>query len=272
MKKINPIKSLLIYLSLGLCLTACEEDNTDPDNPDPDNPAQAGCQLTKVMEEGDDEYGEVAYNAQGYSTKLITKEPGSNATDEYTLFTYNTNNQLVKMENYDDGLLDDDYATFEYTDNLLTTINNYDGSTLESVTTLKYVTDKRVIEYSSDEEGDAYKTTYTYDSKGNVTKEEYFNSNALTSSITYENYDDKHTPYSVLKGVPNVITGNLSQNNAGKMTYSYDSDGDGVIQPGESSDVTTYTYEYNSDGYPTKITETDVDGDTDVTALTYQCE
>lgn len=270
MKKLNPIKSLFLYLSLGLCLAACDEDNPDPD---PDNPAQTGCQLTKVVEEGDDEYGEVEYNTQGYITKLITKETGSNAADEYTLFTYNTNNQLVKWENYDDGQLDDDYATLGFTNNLLTTINNYDGSTISSVTTLKYDADKRVIEASNDGEVDGivFKTTYTYDSKGNVTKEEYFNNDVLTSTYTYENYDDKHTPYSAIKGVPGILLEDLSQNNPGKMTESYDSNGDGVLQPDEQSDVTTYIYKYNSDGLPTEVTETDQSG-IEVMTFAYTCK
>lgn len=271
-KKITP-GFLFLYLAFGLlCLAACDKSEDDG-TPDPDNPAQTACQLTKVAEEGDDEYGEVEYNTQGYATKLLSKESGSNAVDEYTLLTYNTNNQLVKWEDYEAGQLDDDYSTLEYTNSLLTTVNNYDGSIISSVTTLKYNTDKRLIEYSIDEREEiVFKSTYAYDSKGNVTNEENFYNDVLTSATTYENYDDKHTPYAAVKGVPGILFDDLSQNNPGKKTYAYDSNGDGVLQPGESSEVTTYAYEYNSDGFPTEITETEDDGDTEIIMFTYACQ
>lgn len=64
-----------------------------------------------------------------------------------------------------------------------------------------------------------------------------------------------------------------SKNNPGQVTEYYFSNGngDGVVdsQPNETY-VTTYTYKYNGDGFPTEVTEEEGDGD--LTTLTYDCK
>jgi YD repeat-containing protein len=260
MKRIITPKALLLNLLLTLCLTACNDD----DEPNPDNDGQGACRLTKEMFD-DDYYDEFEYNAQGYITKATEKEVGSNEVDYYSLFIYNANNQLTKLESYEEGQLED-YVTFEYTNNLATTAKYYNGGgTLDYTYTYKYDGNKRLIEEADD---DGYVSKYTYNTKGNVIKLEFLDNGTLNTQITYENYDDKFSPYASFKGLPVVFT-TTSKNNPGKKTYSSDDNNDGIIQPDES-DITTYTYKYNEKGFPTEITETDSFG-TEVSTYVYDC-
>lgn len=264
MKHLNPLRLLLLYLMLSLSSIACSDDEEE-NTPDPDN--QAACKLTKILPEGEDEYIEIEYTAQGYASKLLAKEVGSNDAGDYTLLTYNADNQLIKAEDYENGQLVY-YNTFEYTNGLLTTVKSYDDGTPDGVLTLKYDSNKRLIEQLSDSGN--YKATYTYDSKGNLTKQERSVSGSLFYMETYENYDDKPTAFSSIQGLPGIYTDNFSKNNPGKSTRSFDSNGNGSIETDES-EVITYTYIYNSNGFPTEVTETN-SGDTEVTTFSYACQ
>ncbi len=191
---------------------------------------------------------------------------GVNDAGEYTLFVYNANNQLSKLEYYEDGQKED-YTVFEYTNDLLTTAKEYDAAgSLEYTSTYKYDSNKRLIEQADDDSD--YITRYTYDSKGNKSTEESLSNGVLSYRLTYENYDDKFSPYWGIKGLPSIFSLN-SKNNPGKVTDAYDRNGDGTIQPNES-EVTTYTYKYNDKGFATEITETD-DLGSDVSTYTYEC-
>lgn len=264
MKKSATGDVLLLNVLLALNFTACNDDKDN--NPDPDNTAQTACQLIKISESGNDDYTAIEYNAQGYVSQLFYKEIGSNASDEYEAYMYNANNQLVKIVTYDNG--DEEYyTTFDYTGELLTTAKFFDISgSAEGTITYQYDASKRLIARIYDQ--DTFK--YTYDSRGNVVKEEYSSPSDVSSVTTYENYDDKLPLYLSTKGVPAVYLGLPSKNNPGKKTNSYDFNNDGIIQPSES-DVTMYTYKYNEQGYPTEIMETEKSG-TEVSVYEYACQ
>jgi hypothetical protein len=99
-------------------------------------------------------------------------------------------------------------------------------------------------------------TTYEYDSKGNVAKElKYMTSpygvTELTATTEYE-YDDMHNPFQAFKRLttPGVYT---NPNNILKQTYTLNFDVDPYT---EKVQVTTNKYEYNSEGYPSKVNGT----------------
>lgn len=262
---ITKLKVLLVLLAFGAA--SCGEENPD-DLVTPVDP-QSGCRLTELREQGDDEVTKVEYNAQGNISKVT--ETGRGDTD-IIAYTYDANNRLIKVEQTNDS--DNDYSAYEYTNGLVSAIKEYDGGVLESTITLKYDANKRLIELTEDLDDDIYKVTFEYDNKGNVTKSEAFFDNMLSRRRVFENYDDKKTPLSAVPGLvePSAMA---SKNNPGKETVQYftDQDGNGQVdaQPYDSR-VTTYTYEYNSNGFPTKITQSEAGGRSYIQLYTYNCK
>ncbi|MFD3004076.1 hypothetical protein ACFS7Z_27240, partial [Pontibacter toksunensis] len=221
----------------------------------------------------DDDVVKIEYNAQGYISKAIEDYEEGGANSDYTRYTYDANNRLIKSEEVEDGNVDD-YDTYEYTDGLVTAIKEHESDgTIESTRTFKYDGSKRLIEATEEIDGDDYKQTFEYDNKGNVTKAETLYGSALSSRRIYENYDDKSTFYSSIKGLvePTAMT---NKNNPGKVTEYYftDANGDGVVdtQPYETY-MTAYTYKYNGEGFPTEVTEEEDDGELETTTFTYDC-
>ena len=262
MRKTFNSRHVAFSLLLAFSITAC---NDDGDSVDPINEDQVACQMVKEAVAGDGIYTAFEYNAQGYVTKAVLKPVNSNANyDAYSTFTYNPKNQLVKIEQYHSGVLND-YKTFDYTGDLLTASAHFGGNgILYGETTYTYGSDKKLTETGH---GDLIVKS-TYDSKGNITKQESIMQGVVLYYTTYEDYDDKFTPYAAIKGVPAIVTGE-SRNNPGKTREVYDVNGDGVLQPSEV-EITTYTYKYNEKGYPTEVKE--INGsDTQITTYTYTC-
>lgn len=265
MKKTFKTRFLILNVLLAVTFTACNNNDDEDDNVDPIGTGADACQLVKAAEVGDDDYTDFEYNAQGYLTKAIYREVGSSATNDYEIFSYNANNQLVKQEYYENGQKDGS-ITYEYTNDLLTTAKDYDKSgTLNDITTYKYDSNKRMVEQAAEDE--IYK--YTYDAKNNLTKIERLYQGLVIFRQTYENYDDKKSPYWAIKGFPTILT-ESSPNNPGKTISTYDENQDGILQPAES-ETTTYTYKYNDKGYTTEVKETD-GSDSETTNFTYSCK
>lgn len=251
-------KFLLLSGFLILSLTACQKDN----EPTPATANPPACRLIKQAND-DNTYTNFEYNAQGYLIKISGKEIGSNGADGYTLFIYDANNRLVKTEYYTDGQ-QDSLATYEYTGDVITAAKYYNPSGAVIATgTYQYDTNKRIIEV----EDHGYVFTLTYDTKGNVMKQESSLDNIATR-ITYEDYDDKFTPEAHLIS-PLDFFFIQNKNNPGKVTYAYDINNDGIFQAGESV-ASTFTYKYNEHGFPTEITET-YNSNTYVSTYTYAC-
>jgi hypothetical protein len=264
MKKTFQAKLLILNVLLAVAFTACNNNDDDDDTVDPVNTGADACQLVKAAEVGDDDYMEFEYNAQGYLTKAVYREVGLSATGDYEMFTYNADNRLIKLEYYENGQKDGN-STFEYTNDLLTTAKDYDKSgKLSDITTYKYDSNKRMIEQAADDE--IYK--YAYDAKNNLTKVERIYQGMVVSRQTFEDYDDKKSPYWAIKGFPAFLT-ESSPNNPGKTISTYDENQDGILQPAES-ETTTYTYKYNDKGYTTEVKEND-GSDVETTSFTYNC-
>ncbi|MBB6612285.1 hypothetical protein H7F15_14640 [Pontibacter sp. Tf4] len=253
--KLNITSKLLSLLVMAsLILTSCGDDKDDDVTPDV---GQTSCRLTKVSDDDSDE-SVIEYNAKGYVSK-VTETDSEDGTEYTVVFTYDSNNNLVKEESFEDGE-SDGYYTYEYSNGMLSKIKSYSGGELNYTETLTYDSNKKITKISDDE---GYVMNFTY-SGNNVSEATVGYMDEISYKIKYENYDNKLTPYAAIKGMVNPYSGS-SQNNPGKVTYSYYYEGEEA-----ETAVINYTYQYNDKNLPTKITEVDGD-DTYVTNFTYAC-
>ncbi len=184
-----------------------------------------------------------AYDNNGNMTKMY----GINA-DGYSIFEYSSDKKLNKIIHYGK-----DNKTIKFTD-----IFTYQGDQL-----IKYIADyedktsNRIIEYTYDNNGNLkttsicegppcpipHKTTFSY-TDGNV---KFMTSQSPGNSYIPSNeysYDNKQNPFiNMNKYLRILLSGRylMSANNVvtEKMNYS--------------SSVITYTIDYNTEGFPTKI-------------------
>jgi len=219
-----------------------------------------GCRLVQLEVGGEDSnIIKFEYNAAGYVIKAFN---GDKLT---SIFEYNSDNLMVRQNGPSN---EDGYTTYTYVDGLVTQSTYYDENGNESMQTYKYDAQKRLIESKSE---DGFKTIFTYDSRGNVIKEDDYgadNGNTLSRSTTYENFDDKINLWRAVKGFPATAVDNLStlynnENNYGKATLTDYSNGGAKV-------ITTVTYKYNANGYPTEVTGPNEDGSTETLTSTYQ--
>jgi len=253
MKQFNLLKSLLLCTFLVLCSTACNDDDGQIPMPNP----ETECKLISVM---DDDTTTYAYNTQGYVSSERTTRQGSSSEIKYVY----DDTQVVRADHYYEGESVSEYYYHGYNnDSLLTDVQSAypdgsDGGELH----IEYDSKGRIIVLR--DFGVVY-ITYTYDDNDNITKIEM---PGAAGATIYEDYDNNPTPYSAVKGLP-VYEGR-SKNNPGKEIRTTDYNNDGIIQPTER-EVITYTYTYNSNGYPTKIVETDR-LDIHVKTFAYECK
>jgi YD repeat-containing protein len=257
--KAKPMKTTLPNYNIFLALlvfvfifSSCDKKDSDETEP------MLACKLTQVGYQ----YSEpdiIEYNAKGYVSKLAY------SSDDYMLFIYDSNNRLTKLEEYDDNELYY-YATYTYNGNNPSKVEWYSADgTKEDTETLKYDAQNRIIEIVDEWGGYTRKTTFTYNGQGNVEKRERFDSNGtLYSRVSYTNYDDKHRPYSALKGYADYYNGS-SKNNPGTETFTYFENGQQ-----KQGYVSSYAYTYNDKGFPATIVET-YDGRTYTMSYSYQC-
>jgi hypothetical protein len=127
------------------------------------------------------------------STELMT---AANAViSSFTLYEFNQNNQLIAAKYYQKQNATFIYTSrrsYEYTDSLITRVNIHDAT-------------DRITQYN----------TFTYDSRGNVSKEHYYsysNQSAgatpqLIHTVTFL-YDTKNNPFRIYRklGLPGLYT------------------------------------------------------------------
>lgn len=195
----------------------------------------------------------------------------------YTKHSYNSANQLIQSEHYWDeriassssAVLEeamqrsdwvnpenaemDSYFSFEYHSSgklKKRTITRMNGGE-SSVDTFLYNEDSKIQKRISfhDNKESVY-DDYFYNNNGNLIKQQrYFvlerGTPELQTTTEYE-FDDKHNPYLAFRGL--MIPGrNTNPNNIIKETYTIHSEMD--VQ------VTEFSYEYNTNGYPVKRTD-----------------
>ena len=162
-------------------------------------------------------------------TALLTSE--NSTMNSYQTFSYSPDGTLAEIESY--AKQDGDFVvvstnSFEYENERITRVNLHDE-------------EGRIGQFS----------TYEYDDRGNVKKENYYAYQAtatptLMSESTFE-YDDQRNPFSVFKALsnPGIFT---NPNNVTKV-YSVSHE-NAASSEGRSMPT---TYFYNQRGYPIKV-------------------
>lgn len=223
------------------------------------------------------------------SESLVTKETYSDGDN--TVYMYDTQNRLIKLH---DGDSDSDNIQFAYdTNNRLAKIMNFANNVLKGsgvvaynsqgkwtkitsswpgevdtdVTTAVYDADGNRVKISTSTE------TYTFHySDGNLIKSIYTNKNS-NATTTYEYYTDKQNKIGTFEEMSNLgIGGTPSKNMLKKELFT--------SSHSSTPTITHYSYEYNAEGFPTKITsfgDYDKNGDgkidasdSSITSYTYQ--
>ena len=214
-------------------------------------------------------YSNDLYNEFTYNEQNLLKERKSKWF--YTLYHYNSNNQISSYEMYEDSRIYSsnwttaeaamnrkDWVTPQNTEISGRAFFKYQGENLKSITVTRahsdmqntsdftYDSNGRIVNqvFSSNGEIADGSKTYTYDDHGNVILEEQYYSAALICTRSFE-YDDRHNPFKVFNrlGAPGIYT---NENNIVKETLMLMDNTPGI----DSIQVTESTYEYNDQGYP----------------------
>lgn len=209
-------------------------------------------------------------------TKMVLTSPDEDV-DSYWNNTINFTYNGAKLVQYVD---EDGYkATFHYTNDLITKIEYYDGSTLEGQDLFTYNANGKLVEYRDLEIlGDyEHKYSYTYNTDGTVTVTEYQGSIGNTSQIpspdTYVftngeltsmdngdlTYDGKNNPFKNVTGYQEIMTPEFSDD----YMIAFGRNQNLVAAPvGVSTTEGTFaSYTYNSNNYPiTSVNSTNYPG------------
>lgn len=257
----NKVYAFAAILGL-LVFQGCKDDTTDPIGGGGSGTNTKTCKLIKTTSDDGSTTELVWVNNQ--LTKVIEKD--SFDTQEM-IFSYDGS----KLLNVVDGT---DIYTMNYTGNNITSVLMTEDGENSMKSDVEYNTAGKIskvsISYWDGTEWTLYETyelTWTGD---NVTKSinKYDDDDDGTleseASYTLSMYDDKMNPY---YGLPLMWLNldsplNYSKNNAGKMS--------GTL--GGFPIEITQSMEYNSDGYPSKVTTTVPFFGTSVTTLSYNCQ
>lgn len=165
-------------------------------------------------------------------------------------FTYNSSGQLTEVRYNPANSIEDTKDVYSYNaSGQLSTIESYHVTNVYASMFAKYEADYstagkvRVYKFSSAGTGTAYlDTDYILDSKGNVVQQLSYNisGNVIVTTENSE-FDNKKAAAASLPQTGFV----KNVNNYGKVT---------VTATGGTPSVTTYSYEYEADGFPAKRT------------------
>lgn len=185
-------------------------------------------------------YSNYTYNSNGYCTEIITesKSAPSGTIDKYKyVYEYNGTDQPYQSKQY-------------YWDNAT---NNW-STTYNQLTSFQYDAIGNVIRVTYED----HYNLYTYDTNGNrLSYQEYYLKSGSTTQYfkqresTYT-YDNKKNPWENL--YPRVVKTfrDSKNNNLDLVNKNFNELGATI-----SNSNFSYTYEFNSEGYPTKQTGTD---------------
>jgi YD repeat-containing protein len=265
------LKNFLVLALSATVLFSCSKDDDKAANPN--NPSGQKCRITSDNENNGEEESIYEYDSQGRLIKQSYKEGGklepyyetyeynnagyiskitewdSAGVDGYELYTYNTDGRPTRREVfYDDGsgIALQSINTYEYNESKrLIRRNRYDGSTPN------VIDEYQIITYPT---GNTARDQSFSDMNNDGTPE-------LESTTDYT-FDDKKSPQ-LLLGVA-FEDEFISEHNSIKEVYSY---------PGNpsASRTRTYTYEYNAEGFPTKMIGNDGSSTPWVVTFSYIC-
>lgn len=259
--------AIMLFLGMGIIISSCSKDE-ETETPEGGETVVKKCYVTNINYSDGDGSTKIDYN-NNLISKVIELDSLGNS-DGYAIYSYN-NGVLNNTSTYQNDTLK--YETkFTIENNRISESNNYSlnestGNMDNNNYTTKYF-------YSTD--GNVIKTESTYNStlsskeeftweNGNMKESKRFYHNdtnlELNSTTTYT-YDDKTNPLNNI-GLDFWVEANCKNNVLKETTLNADD---------SSTDVDEMVYEYNSNGYPTKCTTTDSDGDIYVEEFTYICK
>lgn len=242
MKKLNYL--IIVLLGSAVIFSSCKKDEEEEEAP-----AVIKCYLKS----GTDSEGSytITYNSSNQATKHT-----NTTKNENTSITWNAGKvSEVVMDSAGNNQMK---MTIGYTGSQIQKIKiyQYSGSSWSYVANMHFVynTDGKIIEKKTTDTTDATtyeKEVYTYTGNNITTIVETDGSGSSTTTTL--TYDDKKNPMYGM-GLEMFESDFISVNN--------------VLTEVEGGNTTTYTYEYNSNGYPTKSTGSNGDNET----MTYDCK
>ncbi|PSR52835.1 hypothetical protein AHMF7605_04495 [Adhaeribacter arboris] len=290
-KKFNSFTGLC--LALLFLVSAC---NNNDDDPSPGGNGNQDCVVTEIKEGSNT-------TSFTYTNDLLTKasfDSAGTANDNYFTFDRNASNQITKANQFDGNNAATGYIAYEYNaDNLVGRANFFTnqggGTTPVNVLSITSEYSNKVLSKSTTYFNLAALglpiqatipvsyTSYT-SANGNITKTmdysidpaflqtinpasiptvaEFMNHMLLTGSTEYQ-FDDKKNPAKPI-GFLFQDASTISTNN---ITSKVEKD-----ETGATTNTTTNVYEYNSNGYPTKVTSTETGSQAEISTLTYNCK
>jgi YD repeat-containing protein len=271
-------KNFLALALSALVLFSCSKEDDKPTTPnDPTNPGSQKCIITSAIETESSGTYEILfdYNGQRQITKASYKEDGvlETSTD---VFEYNSGGRISKITEMD-GTTVDGFTTYTYNSDglLIRRESHYSNTTggqptLQTIRTYEYDNNKKLVRFNSYDGAtptvvEGY-STYTYPSSNTATEKSFYSQSSggtptLTSTTNYT-FDDKKSPQQIL----GVFWEDefVSEHNITREEY--------ISASGGTPDVSTYTYEYNAEGFPTKMTSNYTGSTPDVLNLNYNCK
>ena len=239
-------KACFALLTAGAMISGCNKDDSGREK------------LLKTITMSDGTFNTFEYDNQNRSTKVTSSKNGTH--DHTSIRTYNAGGDLTKYE-YKHSNPSNDY-TVEFVksaDGNTITITRKRSGQSDVISTLSVNSNGYPTKHEEYRSGTRFERTYDY-VNGNLTKtSEIRIDNMLTSVVEYEydnmksiNFNNKIQKWFMIWD--GGVAG--SQNNMTKRTsyYFYPSG----PQQGRSS--IDYTYEYDSDKFPTRRTNMETDG------------
>lgn len=271
----NKIKILFLFI-IGATLTfaSCNKDDDDDGGGDT---TPKTCYVVKSTSD-DGSYTQITYNAENKVIKTEEFDASGNSDDNYSIYTYSSG-KLTKMEATVGGSIETKMELTYNTEDLPINVDlyqdqgagllklgffeyTYSGTKIKNMSMNFEVLGQMMVVSKSEftYSGDNISLVKKYELGGTLSLE-------LVSTTAYD-YDDKKNP---MKNIGlDYFMGEvqfISINNYTEMTVK---DASSSIMQEESYNI---TYEYNSDNYPTKITNVSFDNSTtEVEVYTYDCK
>jgi YD repeat-containing protein len=191
---------------------------------------------------------------------------GKTTTDGYVFtYEYDAEGNNIKFSYTKSGAATSSAILYEWKDKKLTKITNIDGGTQ----TIPFIEVNANGYITKQINTDGRETRYTYDSEGSVIRQENWYGGKKTGAYEYE-YDAQKDwgvlSDPVFKWLPKNNFNGLNLHNPTKYTY-FNVDGSGQETIGSS---TSYSYQYNTKGYPTGYSGNSTGGNVTNVVLTYK--
>lgn len=268
-------KFLLPFVALSIILTSCSRDNDDVINNPISNPVAQGDLLVEITHPDEPSFiprftyngdklqgftggdGNMSFTYDGDQITNIYRDKGPLLGNWFTRYAYNPDGTLLYSAGVHKGERRHPNST---ADSLI--LINYKVETVREYTyTGNIVKVKETIKSSDDLSSDVrtmvQEHSFTLDN-GNIIKKVIETNYGYKSNITTTfTYDNKINPLGKIKGLAALNIEFSLGNDEGPGTFIYMNGNKNNIlsEKIEGQTGSTFEYEYNSKGYPTKQTE-----------------